>query len=101
MPKNFQNQKGIIFSLGCNATDNWKLLGAAEKSWWWVHLAGDTPSAHVIIQSELEPIQEELEFARQLILDQTPKAPRSSEIVWAQVKRLRRGDKVGEVIIKR
>ncbi len=99
MPKIFQ-KSGIAYVLGLNATDNWKILAASEKSWWWVHLAGDTPSAHVIIQSELEPIQAELDFARELILNQTPKASRSSEIVWAQVKRLRRGNKVGEVLIR-
>jgi hypothetical protein len=47
----------------------------------------------------VEPLQDELDYARELILAQTPKASRLSNIVYAEVRRLRRGSKVGEVVI--
>jgi hypothetical protein len=98
MPKRFQ-KNGTTYVLGLSAEDNWRILAAADKSWWWVHLEG-CPSAHVIIEIDVEPLPEELEYSRQLILKQTTKAPRHSHIVHAEVRRLRRGSKVGEVIIR-
>lgn len=97
MPKRFQKD-GTTYILGLDAEDNWRILAAADKSWWWVHLA-DTPSAHVILELDVEPLPSELEHARQLILTQTPRAPVSSRIVTSQVQNLRRGLKVGEVVI--
>ena len=99
MPRTFEHNR-TTYILGLNALDNWAILAAAEKSWWWVHLA-DVPSAHVIIQIDVPPLPEELEFARQLILAQTPKAPLKSQIVTSEVRHLRRGSKPGEVILKR
>jgi hypothetical protein len=99
MPKRFE-KAGTTYILGLNAEDNWRILAAADKSWWWVHLEG-APSAHVIIEIDVEPLQDELDFAKELILNQTPKAPRLSNIVYAEVRRLRRGTKVGEVVITR
>lgn len=97
MPKRFE-KAGTTYILGLNAEDNWRILAAADKSWWWVHLEG-APSAHVIIEIDVEPLQDELDYARELILAQTPKAPRRAHIVYAEVRRLRRGTKVGEVVI--
>ncbi len=97
MPKRFE-KAGTSYIRGLNAEDNWRILAAADKSWWWVHLEGE-PSAHVIIEIDVEPLQDELDFAKELILNQTPKAPRQAPIVYAEVRRLRRGSKVGEVVI--
>ena len=88
---------GTQFSLGCNATENWSLLSMADKNHYWVHL-DDVPSAHCIIHDD-EPLAEEFEYARQLILDQTKKAPRTAKIIHARVRNLKRGSKVGEVIV--
>lgn len=85
------------FTVGCNAAENWALLSKADKNHYWVHL-DDAASAHCIIHDD-EPLAEEFEFARQLILDQTKKASRNAKIVYARVRHLKRGDKVGEVIV--
>lgn len=98
MPRTFEHNR-TTYILGQDALDNWAIIADADKSWWWVHLS-DVPSAHVIIQIDVPPLPEELEYARQLILAQTPKAPRHAQIVHAEVRRLRRGSKPGEVIIK-
>ncbi len=96
--KSFQFQN-LTFIVGTSARDNWDILSRAEKENWWVHL-DNYPSAHVIVDTDVEPSAEELAFAKQCILDQTPKAPRSARCVYAQCCWLKRGTAVGEVIIK-
>lgn len=86
------------FVLGRSAKENWDILAHADKHHWWVHLK-DCASAHVIVETD-DIIAEELEFARQLILKQTPKAPRGAACIYAQVKWVKRGDSVGEVVVK-
>ncbi len=89
----------IPFVLGTTAVENWDILTKAEKDYWWVHL-DDHASAHVIVETDINLIAEELEFARQLILQQTPKAPKGARCVYAQVRWVKRGSKAGEVLIK-
>jgi predicted ribosome quality control (RQC) complex YloA/Tae2 family protein len=89
---------GTTFSLGTNAEENWSLLSKADKDHYWVHLA-NVPSAHVIVHVD-DILPEELEYAKQLILDQTKKAKRTEDIVWAKVRQLKRGSKPGEVIVR-
>ncbi len=91
--------KGIEYVLGENAEDNWRIIGLAEKDFTWVHLS-DYPSAHVIVKID-KVEQEELEYARELILLNTKKASRTAEIVYSKVRDIKRGGKEGEVIIKR
>ena len=87
------------FLLGTSAADNWALLSKVDRDDWWVHLA-NVPSAHVILQDSLPPSEEELDFAKQLILRQTKKAPASAGLVYTQVRNVKRGAVPGEVIIK-
>jgi predicted ribosome quality control (RQC) complex YloA/Tae2 family protein len=89
---------GTLFRLGTNAEENWAILSMAEKDHYWVHLA-DIPSAHVIVHVD-EVLPEELEYARQLLLVQTKKAPATATIVWAKVGHVKRGSKPGEVYIQ-
>jgi predicted ribosome quality control (RQC) complex YloA/Tae2 family protein len=90
--------EGIQFVLGQSATENWTILAAAQKDYTWAHL-DDYASAHVIIETE-DPTARDLEFARQLILEQTKKAPAHAKLITAPVKSVKRGSKPGEVIIK-
>ncbi len=95
--KTYKN-KGIEYIMGSNAEENWKIIGLAEREDYWVHLR-DYPSAHIIVKiDKIE--QEELEYARELILKNTRKAPRTAEIVYSKVRNIKRGGKVGEVIVK-
>ena len=89
----------IPFVLGTSALENWQILSKAEKDHWWVHL-DDLPSAHVIVETDAPLIAEELDFAKQLILNQTPKAPNTSRCVYAQVRWVKRGSVLGEVLVK-
>lgn len=87
-----------VFRVGTSDTENWTLIAKADKDHVWVHL-DNYPSAHVIIEIE-DPTPEEFEYARQLILEQTKKAPSTATILHAPVRSLKRGNKPGEVIIK-
>jgi predicted ribosome quality control (RQC) complex YloA/Tae2 family protein len=89
----------IPFILGLSALENWDILAKAEKDYWWIHL-DDHASAHVIIETDIDLIAEELEFARQLLLQQTPKAPKTARCVYSQVRWIKRGSKPGEVVVK-
>ena len=88
---------GISYTVGCNAEESWKIIGDAKKDDQWVHLDG-YPSAHVIIHID-KVLKEELEYAKQLILDQTKKAPKTAKIIYSEVSKIKRGGKVGEVIV--
>ncbi len=87
-----------LFTVGTNAQENWKLLAAAEKYEYWAHL-DDVPSAHVILHLDVPPIQEELEYARQLLFEQTKKAPKKAKMIYTLVSNVRRGSVAGEVIV--
>jgi predicted ribosome quality control (RQC) complex YloA/Tae2 family protein len=89
----------LTFRVGTSALENWSLLSSAEKDHWWVHL-DDHASAHVIVETEAALTGDELAFARQCILDQTPKAPREARCIYAQVQWVKRGSKPGEVLVK-
>lgn len=89
--------KGISYSVGCNAEENWKLIGLADKEEYWVHLKGYT-SAHVIIHID-KVLPDDIEYAHELILNHTKKAPRAAEVIYSKVKNIKKGSKVGEVII--
>jgi predicted ribosome quality control (RQC) complex YloA/Tae2 family protein len=90
--------EGIQFVLGQSATENWAILAVAERNFTWAHLA-DYASAHVIIETD-EPTARDLEYARQLILAQTKKAPAHAKLITAPVHSVKRGSKVGEVLLK-
>ena len=89
----------IPFVVGTSALENWRILANAEKDHWWVHLEG-SPSAHVIVETDSDLTSEELQFARKLILAQTPKAPKTADCIYAQVQWVKRGNKPGEVAVK-
>jgi hypothetical protein len=91
--------KGISYVLGSSAAENWKLIGLSERESTWVHLM-DYASAHVVI--EIDKVEkEELEYARELILNHTMKAPRTAGIVYSKIRDIKRGSNVGSVILKR
>lgn len=89
--------EGLSFVLGQNAMENWAILATADKTHTWAHLDGHA-SAHVIIETD-QPTPADLEFARQLILGQTKKAPAHAKLITAPVKCVKRGSVPGEVIL--
>ena len=91
---------GTTFKVGQSALENWAIISAADKSHYWLHLEG-VPSAHVIIEIDVEPTDEEIEYAVAAIRAQTPKAPVKAGYVMTTVKNLRFGSKPGAVIIRK
>ena len=87
------------FQIGTSDRENWSLLAAADKTWWWLHLA-DVPSAHAILEIDVDPTPEELAAVRTQILQQTKKAPSTSRLIYTRVKDVGRGEVVGEVVLR-
>ncbi len=91
--------KGTTFKVGQNARENWTLIAAADKSYYWLHLS-DVASAHVIIEVDVEPTTEEIAYAVDQCRQQTPKAGVGTGYICTQVRNLKLGSKPGEVYIK-
>ena len=89
------------FIVGRNAIENWKIISKADKNYYWFHLS-DIASAHIIIEIDVEPTPEELNYALDLCKAQTFKNKESKNIsyIYTQVKNLKFGSKPGEVYIK-
>jgi predicted ribosome quality control (RQC) complex YloA/Tae2 family protein len=89
----------IWFVVGKSAEDNWKIISEANKSYYWVH-ALNVPSAHIIIEID-EPLEQEIQFACQLCMNQTKKI-KSSDVKYSvtQIKNIKFGSKPGEVYFK-
>jgi hypothetical protein len=89
---------GTTFRVGQSAKENWAIIAAADKSHYWLHLEG-VPSAHVIIEIDVEPTDEEIAYAVSAIRAQTPKAPLAAGYIMTTVKNLKFGSKPGAVIV--
>jgi hypothetical protein len=87
------------FRVGTNAAENWKLIAEADKEFYWLHMGGGRPSAHIIIEVDCEPTAAELAFAADLCIAQTKTS--CKDFVWTQIKNIRLGNKPGEVNIKK
>ena len=86
------------FKVGCSAAENWKLVADADKEFYWLHMDGGRPSAHVIIEIDCEPTAAELAHAAALCIAQTKTS--CKDFVWARVSDVRLGSKAGEVVLK-
>jgi hypothetical protein len=98
-PTRHSGPGGTTFLVGRNATENWKLIQAADRSYHWLHMGGGRPSAHVIIEIDCEPSAAEFAFAAELCIAQTKTS--CKDFVWAQIRDVRLGSKAGEVVLKK
>jgi hypothetical protein len=87
------------FKVGCSAAENWKLIAEADKEYYWLHMGGGRPSAHVIIEVDCEPTVAELEHAAALCIAQTKTS--CKDFVYAKIRDVQLGSKPGEVILKK
>lgn len=87
---------GTRFIVGQSAEENWSIIAAADRTYYWLHLDG-CPSAHIIIEIDVEPTVEELEYASKLVREATPKAPQNAHSVWTRISNIKRGSRPGEV----
>jgi hypothetical protein len=86
------------YKVGRSAEENWKLILAADKEYYWLHAGGAKPSAHIIIEIFSEPTVSELARAAQLCNAQTKSSYK--HFVYAQIKDVRLGSKPGQVTLK-
>lgn len=91
--------ENTTFKVGATAQENWAIIAAANKDFYWLHLEG-CPSAHIIIEIDVLPTKQEIQYALELARNATPKAPMKAGIVWTQVSNIRFGSKPGEVHFK-
>jgi len=87
------------FKVGRSAEENWKLILAADKEYYWLHAGGAKPSSHIIIEIDSEPTPNELAHAAQLCNAQTKSSYK--HFVYAQIKDVRLGSKPGQVTLKK
>jgi len=92
----------IIYKLGKNANENFKLIDETldmNENFWWFHL-NDYPSGHCVIYTDhLEKSM--LLIAGKLIKQYSKqKNSKNVKIVYTQLKNLKKTKVIGQVIIK-
>jgi hypothetical protein len=100
----------IKFYIGENAKDNWKLLDDSKminENFIWFHL-NSFPSSYVIMYSTIDEIKNNLEnniddflsFGANLCKENSKyKFLKDIKIIYTSLKRLKKTDNVGEVLI--
>lgn len=84
--------------IGKSAQENWELIDQAENDWWWFHL-DKFPSAHVIVP--WNPLTKNDLIKAALAAKESSKAAKGlkrTKVIFCQIKRVKKGTKVGEVI---
>jgi predicted ribosome quality control (RQC) complex YloA/Tae2 family protein len=89
---------GITYKVGQRDTENWAIILAAEKDYYWVHL-DKQPSAHVIVETDVL-LPEDLAYAAVLCKKQTRVYKPNVPCCATQVGNLKLGSKPGEVIFR-
>lgn len=94
---------GLNGKLGKKDTENWELLDAAKPYHWWFHL-DDFPSGHFFLETTNEittPTKQQIyKSALQCRLYSKYKSFNEPIfVVYTQVKNLKKGIKLGQVII--
>ena len=97
----------ISFYIGENAEDNWDLFDKSKfinNEYIWFHL-NSFSSPHVIMYSTIQELQntnyiEFINFGSRLCLDNSKyNYLKDCKIVYSPLKKLKKGEKVGEIII--
>ena len=100
--------ENIQYNLGQTAKENWELLDALKEEnneYIWFHL-NSFPSPYVIMKSDLIEISEQshsdyLIYGATLCRDNTKyRNLKDLKVCYTRLKKLKKGDKIGEVIIK-
>jgi predicted ribosome quality control (RQC) complex YloA/Tae2 family protein len=90
----------IVYRLGRNAKENFKLIDEAIPDDWWVHL-GDYPSGHCIINSNTID-KSMIIFAGNLVKEYSKlNNSKNIKIVYTQIKNIKKTKILGQVIVKK
>jgi predicted ribosome quality control (RQC) complex YloA/Tae2 family protein len=92
-------EDNIIIHVGENAKDNWKLLDESNQNFIWFHLKNLT-SPYVIINHS-DPPKNVVNYAAALCKSHSKyNQIKKVNVIYTQVKNLRKADKEGSVYIK-
>jgi len=96
----YNNVEYVIY-IGKNKSENWSLIDAAVESDIWFHVK-DVPSCHVILKcsSKLKDVPRAV-LTRCCILckKNSPKCNPNSEIIYASLKNVKKGQYEGSVLV--
>ncbi len=90
------------YIVGKSAEDNWRIIQAADKDYYWIH-ANNIPSTHVIICIDVEPLKEEIDYACALCKKYTHAITASKspiKYIGTLINNIKLGSKPGEVTFK-
>jgi len=96
----------IKFYIGENEEDNWDLFEKSKeinKDYIWFHL-NSFASPHVIMYASMDNIEKMrdvyLNYGASLCLENSKYSHlRDTKIIYSELKKLKKGDKIGEIII--
>ena len=90
----------VVYRLGRNAKENFKLIDEAIPDDWWFHL-GDYPSGHCIIDSNTID-KSMIIFAGNLVKEYSKlNSCKNIKIVYTQIKNIKKTKTLGQVIVKK
>ena len=90
----------VVYRLGRNAKENFKLIDEAISDDWWFHLC-DYPSGHCIIDSNTID-KSMIIFAGNLVKEYSKlNNSKNIKIVYTQVKNIKKTKTLGQVIVKK
>ena len=90
-----------ILYLGENAQENWDLL-KNDKNSIWLHLNNFSSSHCIITNTNNNYTKQIIMYGAQLVkLNSKYKNMKNVKVVYTSLKNVKKGDKVGEVIIKK
>jgi predicted ribosome quality control (RQC) complex YloA/Tae2 family protein len=90
----------IVYRLGRNAKENFKLIDEAISDNWWFHLC-DYPSGHCIIDSNTID-KSMIIFAGNLVKKYSKlNNCKNIKIVYTQIKNIKKTKILGQVIVKK
>ena len=101
-------EEEVIFRVGSNAEDNWKLLQNSKQNWIWFHL-DKLSSPYVVITESIKTLKNKkcpmslnyyLNFGAELCKENSKYKKLKVSVTWTEVKNVSKGTKVGSAIIK-
>lgn len=87
----------IIYKIGRNAKDNFKLIDCADSNDWWFHLS-DCPSGHCIVMNDVLT-HEMILFAGNLVKQNSKMKDKRVKIIYTQIKNIKKTTTIGQVKI--
>ena len=100
--------EGILYLVGENAQDNWKLLTSSKQQWVWFHL-DKVSSPYVILTKSIKDLKNEhldkswkeyIIKACILCKENSKYKNNKVKVIYTNVKNISKGNNVGEAIIK-